>query len=98
MPKPHELLNGFLLVVISSGLSVLATMYLVDRKLTDAGSRVMVVNTSEMAKYVDDADKYSAIASRMNTRLDDLASKGYVVLDGAMVLRFPAAAAINPGE
>lgn len=98
MPKPHELLNGFLLVVISSGVSVLATMHLVDRKLMDAGSRVLVVNTSEMAKYVDDADKYSVLASRMNTRLDDLASKGYVVLDGAMVLRFPAAAAINPSE
>lgn len=96
MLKPHDLLNGFLLVVISSGLSILATLHLVDRKLTDAGSRVMVVNTAEMAKYVGDADQYAAISSSMNARLDDLAARGYVILDGAMVLRFPAAAALNP--
>lgn len=98
MPKPPELLNAFLLILISSGLSIVATLYMVDQRLAESGSRVLVVNTTEMAKRLDDPEAYNALAARMNSRLDELAAEGNVVLDGAMVLRYPAAAAVNPGE
>lgn len=98
MPKPHELLNVVLLVLISSGISILCTLYMVDRHIASSGSRVLVVDTTEMARYIDDTDRYRQIAARMNEKLDAYAAQGYVVLDGAMVLRFPSTAAVNPEE